>query len=456
LDSQFDLVVVGAGVAGLTAARRAQQLGARVALIERSTNAVGAGNMVLSAGWFHAVYRSPLTDPEELVDAITAATDGQTRPDLARAWATTVGRAFRFLSEEGANFSPLRRFETAETFVLEPVTYGTRVGRPWQGSGPHRLSDRLTARFRANGGTLLRSTQAADLILHDGRVGGVVVAALGGQRRDLGAREVLLADGGFQANPDLVARYITSAYRLRGGSGDRGDGLVMGLSVGGVAVQMRGFYGHCLFGDSTRDDRLWPEPEPSALLSAGVVVGPDGHRFADEALGNHLLAAAIAAHPHPADCWLVFDEQAWQTDGRKGLLPANPTLPELQATVVHADGLSDLALACRLPPDALRRSVEVLAGCAEGVPRSGTVRPLSPPYHAVSLIAGITFTLGGLLVDSQAQVLDHDEQPIPGLLAAGGTMGGLNGGPRSGYAGGWSEAASFGLLAAETAAGRRA
>jgi fumarate reductase flavoprotein subunit len=50
--------------------------------------------------------------------------------------------------------------------------------------------------------------------------------------------------------------------------------------------------------------------------------------------------------------------------------------------------------------------------------------------------------------------LDADERPIPGLLAAGGTMGGLNGGPRSGYAGGWSEAASFGLLAAETAANR--
>jgi fumarate reductase flavoprotein subunit len=368
------------------------------------------------------------------VDAIVTATDGETRPDLARAWAGNVGRAFTFLREEGAPFSPLRRFDSAETFVLEPVTYGTRLGRAWQGGGPHRLSVRLSYRLRASGGTRLRGTRAVDLIRRGGRVRGVVVEDPAGARRDLAARHVLLADGGFQANPELVARYITRAYQVRGGAGDTGDGLLMGLSAGGVPVQMRGFYGHCLFGDVRADTRLWPEPEPAALLRAGAVVGPDGLRFTDESGGNHHVAAAIAAHPVPDGCWLVFDETAWQTEGREGLLPPNPTLTDAGGFVPVATDLSTLAESTGLPVSGLRASVD------------------SPgPYRAVRLIAGITFTLGGLLVDAGARVLDGDERPIPGLLAAGGTMGGLNGGPRAGYAGGWSEAATFGLLAAETA-----
>jgi fumarate reductase flavoprotein subunit len=74
-----------------------------------------------------------------------------------------------------------------------------------------------------------------------------------------------------------------------------------------------------------------------------------------------------------------------------------------------------------------------------------------PPFRAIPLVAGVTFTLGGLRVDGHARVLDGTGTPIAGLYAAGGTMGGLHGGPRVGYAGGLLEAAVFGLLAGEHA-----
>jgi fumarate reductase flavoprotein subunit len=74
-------------------------------------------------------------------------------------------------------------------------------------------------------------------------------------------------------------------------------------------------------------------------------------------------------------------------------------------------------------------------------------------FMAIPVVAGNTFTMGGLLVNRFGQVLNGDDQPIPGLYAAGGTMGGLQGGPRIGVAGGWSEASTFGLLAAEHIAG---
>jgi fumarate reductase flavoprotein subunit len=73
------------------------------------------------------------------------------------------------------------------------------------------------------------------------------------------------------------------------------------------------------------------------------------------------------------------------------------------------------------------------------------------PFHAIPVIAGIMYTQGGVLIDGRGQVLDQAEKPIPGLYAAGGTMGGLEGGPENGYAGGWSQSSTMGLVAAESA-----
>jgi fumarate reductase flavoprotein subunit len=113
-----------------------------------------------------------------------------------------------------------------------------------------------------------------------------------------------------------------------------------------------------------------------------------------------------------------------------------------------------------LPADRLDASVRAFNSyCIDGTPiepiRTGRPRPiLRAPFHAIPVCNGIYFTMGGVLVNGHAQVLDQSDTPIPGLYAAGGTMGGLQGGPRNGYAGGWSEAITFGLLAGEHAAER--
>ena len=92
--------------------------------------------------------------------------------------------------------------------------------------------------------------------------------------------------------------------------------------------------------------------------------------------------------------------------------------------------------------------------CALAVPRTGRAEPVnSPPFHAVPIIPGITFTMGGLRIDARAHVIDLDGRSIPGLLAAGGSAGGLQGGPKGGYVGGLSPALVFGLLAGEEMAG---
>jgi fumarate reductase flavoprotein subunit len=213
----------------------------------------------------------------------------------------------------------------------------------------------------------------------------------------------------------------------------------MGLALGATAVNMEWFYGAPLCKDAINDDRLWPYPTPSGLIAHGVLVDAFGHRFVDESIGPEYVADAIAKCRTPGDCWVIVDELTWETVGREGGAPINPTLQEAGGTVLSADNVADLAKATRLPEAALRETVDAFSF------RSTTL-------FALPVIAGITFAMGGLLVDETARVLHRDGHPIAGLYAAGGAMGGLQGGPLSkGYTGGWSEASTFGLLAAEHA-----
>jgi fumarate reductase flavoprotein subunit len=88
------------------------------------------------------------------------------------------------------------------------------------------------------------------------------------------------------------------------------------------------------------------------------------------------------------------------------------------------------------------------------VPRTGKPRPLLPPYYGLKVVPGITFTMGGVLVNGRCEALDSDEKPIAGLYAAGDTIGGLMGGYRGGYTGGLMQAVVTGILAGENAARR--
>jgi fumarate reductase flavoprotein subunit len=131
--------------------------------------------------------------------------------------------------------------------------------------------------------------------------------------------------------------------------------------------------------------------------------------------------------------------------------------------VTGAGSLTELAAAMNLPADALSVTVAefnraVLDGKAESLspPRSslkGKPQPIAkPPFRAVPVCAGITYTMGGIAIDGEARVLKRDGQIFPGLYAAGSATGGLEGGPYAGYTGGLSKAGVFGLVAAETIA----
>jgi fumarate reductase flavoprotein subunit len=348
----------------------------------------------------------------------------------------------------------------------------------WRDAGPDRTLTRLWHAFLQDGGTFRSAVRARRLAMTESRVDGVHVERADGSFELIRGRSVIMADGGFQANRELMRKYgvVKHSYRLLGSPNDVGDCLLMAMEVGARVVEMETFYGNISLRDQISNERLRLAPTPAQLIDAAMVVDANGERVGDEAIGDDewsiiefRLANAVAKAEAPGDAWVVFDDAVWEQVGRDDefqrrnasnpelSLTLNPGYLDAGGTFLRADSIADLARQAGIPQRRLETTVEQFNSyCLHGTPvvPPRTHQPPAiqqPPFHAIPLCNAIYFTMGGALVNAHGQVLDGQERPIAGLYAAGGTMGGLMGGPRNGYAGGWSEATTFGLLAAEHA-----
>ena len=444
----FDVVVVGGGLAGWIAAVTALESGARTALVERSPKPEGEGNSVISGGVLHANLGDPQSPPAEMIEKITRSTGGEALPVVVAAWGTTAERTIEWIEAHGGDLSGgSAQMYRAKVFApVKPIVPGLN-GAPY---GTAVFLRQLAERFRAAGGTVVQPARAIGLARTAGGAWQLTLADGG----TLDTRAVVFADGGFQANPELVKRHIgTDRLRLRATQGSVGDALQMGLANGAATAQMRGFYGHMLHREAVTRDDLWPYPILDVLGTVSLIVGPDGRRFVDEGISGVRSTNGIAWSATPDGCWLIFDDAAWNGEGRIGETPCNPYLADKGVGPVSAPTIEALAAAIGVDPHHLADAVAQLRAdpARSQPPRSGRVSLDQPPYHALPIVAGISFTFGGLKIDGGARVLDTADAPIDGLYAAGGTAAGLHGGPDVGYAGGLLEAAVFGLIAGEHA-----
>ena len=446
-----DVVVVGGGLAGWMAATSALEAGRAVALVERATRMPGWGNAMVSGGALHAVLRDPRTDPTVLAATIAKLTDGHADPVVVEAWAANAARAVTWIEAHGATLAgDPEHAHRAKVFAPVRVT---EPGMRYANFGVANFLSRCRDAFLRSGGRVLQPARAHSLT----RAGRPWQLELHGPTPQVPAAvhsaAVVLADGGFQANPALLRQYVgTDQIKRRGAGTGTGDGLQMGLANGGVAVEMAGFYGHLLAREARQRSDLWPYPILDLLAAVGIVVTRAGARIVDESIGGVTTTNAVAWSDDPAGCWLVVDDFAWRDEGTIGVTPPNPWLTDHGATVHIASSLRELAALAGIDPVTLEATAHALGAAGPPQPpREGIVKLRQPPFRAIALIAGVTFTLGGLRVDGHARLLDAEGAPISGLYAAGGTMGGLHGGPRAGYAGGLLEAAVFGLLAGEHA-----
>jgi fumarate reductase flavoprotein subunit len=458
---KFDVIVVGGGLAGLTAASRAAQLGKRVALLERGADERYLCNSRYSGGILHVASRNLIEPPAQLLQAIEQATLGKADPALAEALVNNCARAAEWLRAEGAKFIRVGQI-VWQQWVLAPPRPIT-PGLDWKGRGPDVTLRTLAHNVVERGGSILGNTAATRLIEDHGRcIGLEAVGETGALRLDSSA--VVLADGGFQGNSELVRQHISPApdkLKQRGAGTGVGDGLRMAQAAGARLTELKYFYGHMLSRDAFSNDKVWPYPQLDELGTAGIVVNTAGERVTDEGMGGVYVANHIARLADPLSTWALFDHAVWEGPGRTARIPANPHLVKGGGTVLQANTLQALAASAGIAPERLELTVraynDALSAGAAGAlnpPRTSTAAPPSviakPPYYAVPLCAGITYTFGGVAIDGHGRVLRADGgRPIEGLYAAGATTGGLEGGTGGGYVGGLIKAATFGLLAAE-------
>jgi succinate dehydrogenase/fumarate reductase flavoprotein subunit len=431
------IVVVGGGLGGLTAALRAAELGARVTLLEKGE--LPGGSFLLSSGyvWSYkdlATYRreAPGGDvvlQEQILDQLGCGLD----------WLERAGGVA--LSRETGN----------------PLTFGVRFD-------PGRTVEALVERVLASGAEVLAGTALGALTEEKGRIVGLRTSS-SGKDGGYAADAVVLASGGFAANPDLVGRYIVGgagALPVRAHPRSTGDGFLAALDLGALASTGLGeFYGRNLPAPPARfpSERF---VEVSQLYGRhAVAVNARGERYADEGAdwSETALTRATARQPGPY-AYYVLDAAGLRVRVRERTVGEMVEVArDVGGTVVEAaslEGLADRLGELGLPRDALLRTLEdynaaVASGTETSPPRTGPAGPLrEPPFVAVKVAPYITHTVGGLAVDRGCRVLrGADGRPIPGLYAAGVEVGGVSTG---GYTSGLASALVFGRTAAESAA----
>lgn len=463
------VIVVGGGFAGLSAAGRAAELGLDTVLLEAGSGEHYLCNSRFAMGVMHVSFRPVDEAPEALLARIKASVGPNARGDLVEAVAGNAKRALDWMVGSGARFVNGGMFDWMNRVMAPPALL--RAGLNWQGRGGDANLRRLADAFRARGGRILTGARARTLLFTDGICQGVAVE-IDGRTEDMRAAAVIVADGGFQGNPDLVRQYITAkpeALCTRGAGTGRGDGLLMAARAGAKLVDLDRFYGHVQCAEALNSDRLWPYPQIDRMATASVVVDGAGNRFVEERRGGIYIANRIAALPDPTNVFVVFDDAIWNTIGAEHIVPPNPNVVQAGGNLTSAATLPELAEKLGLSAENLEAAVaehNVAAvppakskGAPAQIPEPSTISV--GPFHAIRVCAGITYTMGGIAVDGKARVLGKDDRPLPGLYAAGSCTGGLEGGEFAGYVGGLVKAAVLGVIAAESAceqmgAGRQA
>ncbi|WP_428101415.1 FAD-dependent oxidoreductase [Candidatus Rariloculus sp.] len=457
-DLACDVLVLGGGLAGSAAAVVAAQNGANVVLLDKSPDVAG-GNSVMTSGFLYFAGRRYDSPPAELYDTVMA--NGVAHPDLAMAWAENCSLVIPWLLGCGVS---LRDGEQGG--ALEPVSE-IGDGPVYRKDTGTKTLNKLRNCLTRHGGVAMTRVEAVSLIRENGRVRGVI-ARRGQREASFRARSTVLTAGGFSNNKEMLRQHVgpgAPLCKLRGSVNSTGDSLRMALEVDAKAVNLKYFYGHLLSLNALTDDRFWPFPRVDGIVSnSGILVDRQGNRFADEHRDGDIgVTNDLGRSNDPLGASLIFDQEAWDSV-RGNPDPARPGEPAPNPWLLEKDGglhirptAEQLAESLGIDRFGLARTIETFNRQAEtgnftGVPRSGSPRPLRGPLYGLKVVPGITFTMGGPLVNGRSQVLNAAEEPIPGLFAGGDAIGGLMGGYNGGYTGGVTQALTTGMLAGKNAA----
>src|SRR5262245_12690435 len=356
----YDLVTIGGGFSGLVTAARAAELGLKVAVLEARAEDRYPCSSRYSTGVCNVMGLAILSPPDVLYGAILDGSGGTANPELARAIADNGKRAIDWLAADGARFitRALQKDQPGQKVLAPPRRL--IAGLDWEGRGGDVVMRQLEHNLVKRGGQLMRGTKVTGLVVENGACGGVI-AEQNGARVRVESRAVVIADGGFAANPQMVAQYITPrAERVlaRVGPGAKGDGIRLAEAAGAAIDGLGGFYGHVHHRDAMSNPKLWPYPHLDAVAEVALLVGPDGERFTDEGQGGVCQANAIARLPDPLSAHLIMDDAMWQAEPKlTTTVAANPAMVAAGGALVTAADLDALAAQISVPVTALNDTV---------------------------------------------------------------------------------------------------
>jgi succinate dehydrogenase/fumarate reductase flavoprotein subunit len=441
---EVDVVVIGGGMAGMSAAGYAASRGAIVCVIEKGgeiggSAALSSGALSAAASYEKLRERAPQGNARlqaSFVDRFAA----------AAGWLRSLG----VISGEFSS-------EFLKGYRLDILAY----------------MQRCEALVVSQGGWVLRSTRVDRLVIDDGAVRGVIARDASGLTVVIRGRGSVLATGGFQGDPSMLhEQFGANAQQLllRANPHSTGDGLRLGLQAGAdLAGDLSSFYGHLIawplieFGP-----REYQRMSLSRWIPQGILINLSGERFADESIGWQWCATMTAKQPR-ARAAIVVDAAGHArgraaTEQRRGGGGDFGTLDEIRgagARVESRETIAELASVLagwgydtsRLPVTIARYNDVIDGGAPDSPPRRWERHRFGPgPFTAFDTRPAITGTQGGLRTDESARVIDRGGRPIPGLFVAGTDAGDFYNG---GYAGNLSVACVFGMSAVESILGAK-
>ena len=469
---EADVVIVGAGGAGMTAAMTASDAGKSVIILE--SQAMVGGNSVRSTGGMNAA-KTVYQDENEFGEGagvekmLKSAADNYADNEFITSLAATVAQQW---ADYQAN--PVGYFDSVELMELDTMVGGKGINNPElvktlvEGTAPaidwldengmslhnvaafggasvkriHRpvneegkvvsvgayLVPLMEKACQDRGVEFILNT-TADTILTDanGQAVGVSGTDKDGNTVTVNAKAVVLATGGFGANLDMVASYKPDlkGFMTTNAPGIQGQGIAMATAIGAATVDMDQIQIHPTV-----------EANTAALITEGlrgdgaILVNANGERFTDEVSTRDKVSAAEIAQPGSFS-WLIVDQAMADASNviqgyiTKGYTKQGATYEEL-AKEIEVD------------PATFAATMEKWNGCVEAKTdadfgRTSFANPLNTaPYYAIKVSAGVHHTMGGVVINSSTEVLKEDGSVIPGLFAAGEVTGGVHGANRLG------------------------
>ena len=493
IEETVDVVVVGAGGAGMTAAITATDAGKKVIVVE--SQPIAGGNSVRSTGGMNAA-KTPYQDKNEFKEAagvektlataaekfadnetITALAatvksqwdayqanpqgyfdsvelmeldtliggKGKNNPELVKALAENSADAIEWLASIGADVKNVGAFGGASV---------KRIHRPVNADGKVTavgayIVPILEKNLQDRNVQFLFDTTANEIIMKDGKAVGIKATGKDGNKVTINAKSVVIATGGFGANAEMVEKYKPElkGFATTNAEGAQGQGIDMATAVGAATVDMDQIQIH---------PTVHIEEDGNAhLITEGlrgdgaILVNAEGKRFYDEVSTRDKVSAAIIAQPEKS-AWLVVDQSMVDKSAviagyiKSGYTVTGATYEEL----AKAMGVDETTFVSTM--NTWNQAVEAKSDAEFN--RTSFANPLTAaPYYAIKITPAVHHTMGGIVINPKAEVLNEKGEAISGLFAAGEVTGGVHGANRLG-GNAVADFTVFGRIAGQSAA----